>query len=79
MVTLLIMTVKQKANSQTSIGLAASLLTACLVTLLSIIAKHEPETVLFRAFVGAIVVGGITSLLGNFLGAILAEQKDDDF
>lgn len=73
------MSVNQNTATRTSFGLAAGLLTACLVTLLSIIARHEPETVLFRAIVGATVVGCFTSVLGSFAASILAEQEDEEF
>lgn len=55
-------------------GLAIGMLTACAMTLISVLCGNEPETVLFRAGVG----GSMTGLLAAGLVSVLRSILDED-
>lgn len=73
------MSVQEETTQRSSVGIASGLLTSCLVTILGSIAGHEPQTILFRALVGGLFVGGVTATLSNLVAALVREQDDDEF
>ncbi len=64
-------------QTKSPMGLALGLLTACAMTLIGICSRNEPETVLFRAIIGGIVVAVVARSVINIVSSILIE--DDSF
>lgn len=55
------------------------LLAACCLTLLSIWAGHEPETVLYRAVIGGSLLTVAAKILMNIMHSILSHHAEEDF
>lgn len=60
---------------QSTWALRGGILTASLVTLLGVVCRHEPETILFRTVAGALFISLLMAVMQNVLEFLL---EDDD-
>lgn len=64
-------------TSRSSLRFAIGMLAASVMTLVSIAAGNEPETVLFRAVIGGTIIGWGFSLLATACAWLLTVDDED--
>ncbi|MCA8998156.1 MAG: hypothetical protein KDA80_14255 [Planctomycetaceae bacterium] len=67
---------KTTPKNSTPWGLYAGLLSGCGITLLTVVFRHEPETVLFRSLAGAALISLVVSAVTRVWTVTFAEEED---